>query len=303
MTDFPDSSDAPPRLLVEMLAELRPRLHRYAARMAGSTADGDDIVQETFVKVLKSPPDIDNFSVLERWLVRVAHNTAIDFMRARARQAAAHAAEEPDMIIDAAAQTDSSNTALVSLRTFMRLPPLQRSVVIFKDVLGYSLDEVVQFTGSSLAAVKSALQRGRAGLQELAKEPEDAPQPVLAEGQRQLLTAYAERFNARDFDAVRAMLADEVRLNLVNRVQADGKPRVSQYFGNYDKLGGWQLAPGLVDRRPALLALDPDDPHGRPLYFLLLEWVDNRVTSIRDFRYARYALEGAEIVVLDRSEP
>jgi len=303
MTDFPDSSDAPPRLLVEMLAELRPRLHRYAARMAGSTADGDDIVQETFVKVLKSPPDIDNFSVLERWLVRVAHNTAIDFMRARARQAAAHAAEEPDMIIDAAAQADSSNTALVSLRTFMRLPPLQRSVVIFKDVLGYSLDEVVQFTGSSLAAVKSALQRGRAGLQELAKEPEDAPQPVLAEGQRHLLTAYAERFNARDFDAVRAMLADEVRLNLVNRVQADGKPRVSQYFGNYDKLGGWQLAPGLVDRRPALIALDPDDPHGRPLYFLLLEWVDNQVTSIRDFRYARYALEGAEIVVLDRSEP
>jgi RNA polymerase sigma-70 factor, ECF subfamily len=298
MTDLPDPSDAPPRLLVEMLAELRPRLHRYAARMAGSTADGDDIVQETFVKVLKSPPDIENFSVLERWLVRVAHNTAIDFMRARARQAAAHAAEEPDMIIDAAAQTDYFNTALVSLHTFMRLPPLQRSVVIFKDVLGYSLDEVRQFTGSSIPAVKSALQRGRARLQELANEPGDAAQPALAADQRQLLTAYAERFNARDFDAVRAMLADEVKLTLVNRIHADGKPRVSQYFGNYDELGGWQLAPGLVDRRPALLALDPDDPRGSPLYFVLIEWVGNQVTSIRDFRYARYALEGAEIVVL-----
>jgi RNA polymerase sigma-70 factor (ECF subfamily) len=299
MTEAPDPSDAPPRLLAEMLAELRPRLHRYAARMAGSTADGDDIVQETFIKVLKSPPDIDNFSALERWLVRVAHNTAIDFMRARARQAAAHAAEEPDMIIDAAARTDSANTALVSLRTFMRLPPLQRSVVIFKDVLGYSLDEVMQFTGSSIPAVKSALQRGRARLQELAKEPEDAPLPALAPEQRRLLTAYADRFNARDFDAVRAMLADEVKLNLVNRLQADGKPRVAHYFGNYDKLGGWHLAPGLVDRRPALLALDPEDPEGPPLYFMLLEWVGNQVTSIRDFRYARYALEGAEIVVLD----
>ena len=202
------------------------------------------------------------------------------------------------MIIDAAARTDAADTALVSLRTFMRLPPLQRSVVIFKDVLGYSLDEVAQFTDSSIPAVKSALQRGRARLQELAKEPEDTPLPALAADQRLLLTAYAERFNARDFDAVRAMLADEVKLNLVNRLQADGKPRVSQYFGNYDKLGGWQLAPGLVDRRPALLALDPDDPHGPPLYFMLLEWVGNQVASIRDFRYARYALEGAEIVVL-----
>jgi RNA polymerase sigma-70 factor (ECF subfamily) len=187
----------------------------------------------------------------------------------------------------------------VSLRTFMRLPPLQRSVVIFKDVLGYSLDEVMQFTGSSIPAVKSALQRGRARLQELAKEPEDAPLPALAPEQRRLLTAYADRFNARDFDAVRAMLADEVKLNLVNRLQADGKPRVAHYFGNYDKLGGWHLAPGLVDRRPALLALDPEDPEGPPLYFMLLEWVGNQVTSIRDFRYARYALEGAEIVVLD----
>lgn len=303
MTDAADPSAAPARLLVEMLIELRPRLHRYAARMVGSTPDGDDIVQEAFVKVLRAPPAIDNFTLLERWLVRVTHNTAIDFMRARARLAAAHAQEEPDMIIDTGAQTDATHAAVVSLRKFMRLPPLQRSVVIFKDVLGYSLDEVAQFTGGSIPAVKSALQRGRARLQQLAKEPEDTPFPALGADERRLLSAYAERFNARDFDAVREMLADEVKLNLVNRVQADGKPRVSQYFGNYDKLGGWRLVPGLVDRTPALLALDPDDPYGPPSYFMLLEWVGNRVTSIRDFRYARYALEGAEIVVLDGASP
>jgi len=294
------SSNTPPGLLVEILAELRPRLHRYAARMVGSTADGDDVVQETFVKVLKAPPDIDNFSSLERWLVRVTHNTAIDFLRAKARQTAAHAAEEPDMIIDSSARADNGNAALASLRTFMRLPALQRSVVIFKDVLGYSLDEVAQFTSSSVPAVKSALQRGRARLQQLAREPEDAPVPALSEAERRLLRTYAERFNARDFEGVRSMLADEVKLNLVNRVQADGKVRVSGYFGNYAKLGGWQLALGLVDRRPALLALDPDDPEGPPLYFLLLEWAGERVAVIRDFRYARYALEGAHVIVLER---
>ena len=302
MSDAPAPVDARHQLLVRTLAELRPRLHRYAARMTGSAVDGDDVVQETLVKALEAPPDIDNFSVLERWLVRVTHNTAIDFLRSRARRDASHAAEDLDMIIDPSASVDTGDTALVSLRTFMRLPALQRSTVIFKDVLGYSLDEVAEFTGSSIAAVKSALQRGRARLQELAREPDDAPLPVLDAHERSLLASYAERFNARDFDAVRSMLADEVRLNLVNRVQADGKAPVSNYFGNYTRLGGWRLALGMVDRKPALLAFDPDDVLGKPLYFLILEWAGGRVVSIRDFRYARYALEGAEILILDRPQ-
>jgi len=289
------------QLLARTLAEARPRLHRYAARMTGSAVDGDDVVQETMVKALESPPEIDNFSELERWLIRVAHNAAIDFLRRRARQEGRHTDEELAMIIDPSARADAFDTALVSLRTFMRLPSLQRSTVIFKDVLGYSLDEVSAFTGSSVPAVKSALQRGRARLQELAHEPADSPAPELDARERELLVTYAARFNARDFDAVRDMLADEVRLNLVNRKQSDGKPAVSIYFGNYDRLGGWRLEPGLVDRRPALLAFDPDDPGGPPLYFIVLEWLGDRVGAIRDFRYARYALEGAEIVVLPRS--
>lgn len=204
------------------------------------------------------------------------------------------------MIIDPASQTVAFDSALVSLRTFMQLPALQRSTVIFKDVLGYSLDEIARFTGSSIPAVKSALQRGRLRLQELAREPDDTPYPHFDAHERDLLTAYAARFNARDFDGVRDMLANEVKLNLVNRVQAEGKAPVSNYFGNYSRLGGWVLGVGFVDRRPALLAFDPDDPGGPPLYFLVLEWAGDQVTAIRDFRYARYALDGTEIVVLER---
>src|SRR5262249_3267838 len=303
MDDTSAPADAKRALLLRTLTELRPRLHRYAARMTASAVDGDDVVQETYIKSLKSPPDIDNFSALERWLLRVTHNTAIDFLRARARRAATQAVEDLDMIIDPTPSVDTGHTALVSLRTFMRLPALQRSTVIFKDVLGYSLDEIAGFVESSVPAVKSALQRGRARLQELAQEPDDAPAPALDERERGLLARYAERFNARDFDAVRAMLADEVRLNLVNRVQADGRRPVSNYFGNYSLLGGWRLGLGMVDRRPALLAFDPDDVSGMPMYFLMLEWAEGKVVAIRDFRYARYAVEGAEILVLERPTP
>jgi len=302
MQDTANPSDAKRQLLMRMLAELRPRLHRYAARMTGSTVDGEDVVQEVMLKVLESPPDIENFSMLERWLVRVTHNAAIDFLRQRSRRDATHTAEDLDMIIDPSAIIDTGDTALVSLRTFMRLPALQRSSVIFKDVLGYSLDEVAEFTGSSIAAVKSALQRGRLNLKELAKEPDDAPLPKLDAHEQKLLDAYAEHFNARNFEAVRAMLADELRFDLVNRVQSTGKSSAISYFGNYSRLGGWRLVPGMVDRRPALLAFDPDDMLGTPIYFVMLEWAQDRVVSIRDFRYARYALEGAEIHVFGRTE-
>ena len=98
------------------------------------------------------------------------------------------------------------------------------------DVLGYSLEEIGDVMDSSVPAVKAALNRGRARLRELAKEPEDASVPVLAEPERSLLAAYVDRFNARDFDAIRDMLADEVRLELVNRRRMNGRARSASTF-------------------------------------------------------------------------
>jgi hypothetical protein len=104
----------------------------------------------------------------------------------------------------------------------MRLSVAQRSSVILMDVLGYSLDEIGNVMGISVPAVKAALNRGRRRLRELAKEPEDLSIPVLAEPERSLLAEYVDRFNARDFDAIRDMLANEVRLELVNKTRMNG---------------------------------------------------------------------------------
>ncbi|HKS64825.1 MAG TPA: RNA polymerase sigma factor, partial [Xanthobacteraceae bacterium] len=60
----------------------------------------------------------------------------------------------------------------------------------------------------------------------------------------------------------------------------------------------WHLAPGFVDLHPALLVRDPADPRGKPSYFVLLGWSGGRVTTIRDFRHARYAVADAEVVAL-----
>ena len=292
-TDSPE----PHQALDRLLGGLRPKLHRYCARMTGSVIDGEDVVQEALMKAIEALPATGTIANPEGWLFRIAHNAALDFLRRRARENAARSDEDLDMIVDPASNTDSHDIAAVSLRTFMRLPAAQRSAVILMDVLGYSLEEIAAAMNSTIPAVKAALHRGRERLRELAREPEHRPAPVLADGERSRLAAYVERFNARDFDAVRAMLVDDVQLELVARKRMKGK-EAATYFHNYASVDDWQFVPGFVDRRPALLVRDPRDAAGAPRYFVLLEWAGPRVSGIRDFRHARYAIAGAEVMML-----
>jgi RNA polymerase sigma-70 factor (ECF subfamily) len=183
--------------LDRLLAELRPELHRYCARMVGSVIDGEDVVQDALIKAVESFSASAPVGNPQAWLFRIAHNTALDFLRHRNRQQGFRSGEEVDMIADPADVLDSRQVASASLRTFMRLPVAQRGSVILMDVLGCSLQEICDVMDFSLPAVKAALHRGRTRLSELAKEPEDLPRPMLSEADRARLGAYVEHFNAR----------------------------------------------------------------------------------------------------------
>ena len=280
-----------------LLARMRPRLHRYCARMVGSVIDGEDVLQDTLIKAVESHATAGAIGNPEGWLFRIAHNTALDFLRRRNRQQALRSAEEVDMIADPADAVLSRQIASASLRTFMRLPVAQRASVILMDVLGCSLTEICEVMDFSLPAVKAALHRGRTQLRELADEPDDRPPPKLSDADRKRLGVYVAHFNARDFDAIRAMIADDVRLDLVNKTRMNGKIEVSKYFGNYSKVSDWHLVPGLVEGHPAILVFDPGEPGSAPKYFMLLQWSADKVADIRDFRHASYVIDGAEYLV------
>ena len=286
--NFP--TDGLDRLLVEM----RPVLHRYCARMVGSVIDGEDVLQDALIKAMEAQVSAAEISNPKGWLFRIAHNTALDFLRRRSRQQALQSDQEAEMMADPDDIVASREITSTSLRTFMRLPVAQRSSVILMDVLGCSLQEIGEAMEASLPAVKAALHRGRRRLRELADEPDELPPPNLSEADRERLASYVTHFNAHDFDAIRALIADDVRLELVNRTRMNGKAEVSNYFGNYSTSDDWHLVAGLLEGRPAIMVFDRKEPGSTPKYFMLLHWDGGKIAAIRDFRYARYVTDGAE---------
>src|SRR5215467_8669855 len=198
-----------------LIAALRPKLHRYCARMVGSVIEAEDVVQEALTNAVEALPRMSTIENAEAWLFRIAHNAALDFLRQRKRRETFSSNEDVAMIADPVDELYQRQAAAAGLHTFMRLPVAQRSSVILMDVLGYSLEEIGGITTSSIPAVKAALHRGRERLRAVALEPDDRPLPVLSQTERARLSAYVDRFNARDFDTIRDMLAEDVRLELV----------------------------------------------------------------------------------------
>lgn len=295
--DDPGKGDAARAAFDRLLVELRPKLHRYCARMTGSVIDGEDALQEALVKAIEAFPAFSAVEKPEAWLFRVAHNATLDWLRRRTRHDARLNDGELEMIADPDQPVESREAAAASLRTFMRLPVSQRSSVILMDVLGYSLDEIAGVTDTTVPSIKAALHRGREKLRELAREPDDRAAPSLSAADRARLNDYVDRFNARDFDALRNLLAEEVKLDLVNRLRLQGKNQVGNYFTQYDRAQNWHFAPGLVEARAAILVSDPARP-GVVKYFILLDWEADRVGAIRDFLFAPYVIEGAELNAL-----
>jgi RNA polymerase sigma-70 factor (ECF subfamily) len=104
-----------------------------------------------------------------------------------------------------------------------------------------------------------------------------------------------ERFNARDFDALRQMLADDVRLDLVGRVERQSARLVGEYFTRYDQNNDWHMSIGRVEGRLAILAHDPAAPEVGPTYFIFVEWSAGRLVFIRDYRYCRYVMRDTRV--------
>lgn len=277
----------------DCLNALRPRLHRYCARMTGSAVSGEDVLHDALVKALHARAQGASVDNVEGWLFRIAHNASLDFLREKSRNTFVPLTDDIE-----AAPIPEADIVAISFQTFLRLPELQRCAVILKDVLGHSVEEIASIAGCSPAAAKSALQRGRVALRQLAQAPEDIRLPPMSDADRRKIAAYVQLFQSGDFDAIRAMLADDVKLDLVNRLQMEGRDRIGLYFTRYAEVTKWRFALGAIEGQPAMLVFDSTGSMERPAHFVLVDWSESRISAIRDFLFAPYVLEGMEWVRL-----
>jgi RNA polymerase sigma-70 factor, ECF subfamily len=289
--------------LLALAGALRPELHRYCARLMGSVIEGEDVVQDSFARALAAVDESDEIPPLRAWLFRIAHNRALDLLRSRAIRAA-----EPIEAASEIADRENPDPAEVLMRReavdtavsrFAELPTMQRSVVILKDVLDQSLEEIAAILDLTVNAVKAHLARGRARLMVInaaapARPAARLPSPSVAR--------YVDLFNRRDWDGLRAMLADDVRLVQSTHKLRAGAADVGMFFGIYSRNAPARLAPAWLEGRE-VIAVYEDSRAVKPDYVMWLEWTDGRISFIRDYRYVRYVIDDAELILAPGAAP
>jgi RNA polymerase sigma-70 factor (ECF subfamily) len=192
----------------ELVRDVRQDLHRYCSRMVGSSIEGEDVVQDVLAKVFYQLSELGEVTSLRGWIFKVAHNR-LDYLR-RYDRTHVVALESDAVAPDEADALERTELTTVGLSYFAKLTPMQRSCVILKDVLEYSLSEISAVLDTSLPATKGALHRGRASLRQAVHSAEEHTPVALTDAETVLLSRYADRFNAHDFDGLREMLAEDV---------------------------------------------------------------------------------------------
>jgi len=148
------------------LAELLPRLRRFAHTLSRNPADADDLTQATIERALVSRQQWQPGTRLDSWAYRIMRNLWIDTARARTRRSAREAPEEEGLGVgeDPREAMDAAVDLKRVMAAMARLPDEQREIVALILVEGFGYREVSEMLGLPIGTVSSRLVRGRTAL-------------------------------------------------------------------------------------------------------------------------------------------
>ena len=267
---------------------LRAELLAHCYRMLGSVHDAEDQVQETLIRAWRSYGEFEGRASLRTWLYRIATNACLRALENRSRRPLpsglggpgqdpdaplAPARPEvpwlqpfPDALLGtgpadpADVAVSRANLRLALIAALQYLPPRQRAVLIFRDVLGWRAAEVADLLGTTTAAVNSTLQRARAQLRLAAPAEDSIREPADPAGQ-DLLARYAAAFENADIAALTALLRDDAVLEMPPLpTWFAGRDRVGRFLGTRVLLrpGDFRIIRTAANGQPALAAYQRD---------------------------------------------
>lgn len=279
---------------LETVSQIRPRLHRYCARMTGSVMDGEDVVQDALFEAYRKLEQFDDRRPLSPWLFGIAHNRCIDFLRHRS---AGKKAEASIVTPEATMPTEPAALGIGKAveHLVLTLPPKERACVLLKDVFDCRLEEIAELVGSTVGGVKAALNRGRS---KLAASPIPPKLSRTADPElMRVLHLYVERFNKRDWDSLRELITADARLRVADAFA--GKLADSPYLSNYERWSmPWRMAAGEVDGEPVVIILQRGADTWTPYSMARLSLAENRVDRIVDYAHCPWVIQAASSVTV-----
>ena len=169
----------------------------------------------------------------------------------------------------------------------------------YAQAIGITPEAFVARIDLTVDAVKGHLSRGRARLQQINVQAVSPPSGGTASA---AVAHYVTLFNQRDWDGLRALLADDVKLVQASHPPRAGRAPVGAFFTIYARSDAVRLVPAWLEGREVIAVFE----HGagpRPSYMMWLEWRDGRISFIHDYRYARYVVADAELVLAQGVQP
>jgi RNA polymerase sigma-70 factor, ECF subfamily len=141
------------------------RIYGYLYVTVGNRDDAEDLTTQTFLRMLES---IGRFrwqaAPFSAWLLRIAHNLAVDLFRARQRvQVEPEVPEREDTAVGGEALGSIAQFGMLEL--IDRLSPEQRQVLTLKFLFGFGNQETAGILGKTEGAVKSLQHRALASLE------------------------------------------------------------------------------------------------------------------------------------------
>ena len=208
----------------------RRELHVHCYRMLGSFEESEDAVQETFLRAWRRRDTLKAHSALRAWLYKIATNACLDALDKRPRRPTASGEvlwlqPYPDELLEElpggdddpeAAALSKETIELAYIVAIQHLVPLQRAVLILRDVLGLSAKETAFVLETSVDAVNSGLRRARAAMREHLPErrSEWAPGTDVTAAERELLDRLVRYSEHPDIEGFKRVLSEDVRFSM-----------------------------------------------------------------------------------------